>query len=46
MGTTIQITAIDGNTFNAYRADPQGSPKGAVVVVQEIFGVNNLVTIM
>jgi len=41
MGTTIQITAIDGNTFNAYRADPQGSPKGAVVVVQEIFGVNN-----
>ena len=41
MGTTIQITALDGNIFNAYRADPQGSPKGAVVVVQEIFGVNN-----
>jgi len=40
MGTTIQITALDGNIFNAYRADPQGSPKGAVVVVQEIFGVN------
>ena len=40
MGTTIQITALDGNTFNAYRADPEGSPKGAVVVVQEIFGVN------
>ena len=40
MGTTIQITALDGNTFNAYQADPQGSPKGAVVVVQEIFGVN------
>jgi len=41
MGTTIQITASDGNIFNAYRADPQGSPKGAVVVVQEIFGVNS-----
>ena len=40
MGTTIQITALDGNTFNAYRADPEASPKGAVVVVQEIFGVN------
>jgi carboxymethylenebutenolidase len=40
MGTTIQITALDGNTFNAYQADPQGSPKGAVIVVQEIFGVN------
>ena len=40
MGPTIQITALDGNIFNAYRADPQGSPKGAVVVVQEIFGVN------
>ena len=40
MGTTIQITALDGNTFNAYQAEPQGSPKGAVVVVQEIFGVN------
>ena len=41
MGMTIQITALDGNIFNAYRADPQGSPKGAVVVVQEIFGVNS-----
>ena len=40
MGTTVQITASDGNTLNAYRADPEGSPKGAVVVVQEIFGVN------
>ncbi len=40
MGTTIQITALDGNTFNAYQADPQGSPTGAVIVVQEIFGVN------
>ena len=41
MGTTIQITALDGNTVNAYRAVPEGSPKGAVVVVQEIFGVND-----
>ena len=40
MGTTVQITASDGNTLNAYRAAHEGSPKGAVVVVQEIFGVN------
>jgi carboxymethylenebutenolidase len=36
----IELTASDGHTFSAYRADPSGDPKGAVVVVQEIFGVN------
>ena len=36
----IEITASDGHKFSAYRADPAGPPKGAVVVVQEIFGVN------
>jgi carboxymethylenebutenolidase len=41
MGQTIQLTAKDGFTFPAYVAEPAGKPKGAVVVVQEIFGVNS-----
>jgi carboxymethylenebutenolidase len=40
MGQTIQLTAKDGNKFSAYRADPAGKPRGAIVVIQEIFGVN------
>ena len=36
----IELTASDGHKFSAYRADPEGTPKGAVVVVQEVFGVN------
>jgi len=40
MGTTLQLTAADGHKFSAYRADPVGKPKGAVIVIMEIFGVN------
>jgi carboxymethylenebutenolidase len=36
----IELTAGDGHRFSAYRADPDGTPKGAVVVVQDFFGVN------
>lgn len=35
-----QLTAADGFTFGAYEALPAGRPRGAVVVIQEIFGVN------
>jgi len=41
MGQMLTLTAADGFTFGAYRADPTGTPKGALVVVQEIFGVNS-----
>ena len=41
MGQFIDLTAIDGFTFPAYVAEPKGTPKGAVVVLQEIFGVNS-----
>ncbi|HVV93491.1 MAG TPA: dienelactone hydrolase family protein [Hyphomicrobiales bacterium] len=41
MGQNVTLTAADGHTLGAYRADPAGPPKGAVVVVQEIFGVNS-----
>ena len=41
MGTTIELTAADGHRFAAYRAEPAGKPRGALVVIQEIFGVNS-----
>lgn len=40
MGESIEITSSDGFTLGAYQASPDGAPKGAVVVIQEIFGVN------
>jgi carboxymethylenebutenolidase len=40
MGTLIKLSASDGHSFSAYRADPQGKPRGGVLVIQEIFGVN------
>ncbi|MDZ7670841.1 MAG: dienelactone hydrolase family protein [Gammaproteobacteria bacterium] len=41
MGESIRIEAQDGFGLGAYQAQPQGAPQGAVVVIQEIFGVNN-----
>jgi carboxymethylenebutenolidase len=40
MGNEINLTSGDGFTFSAYEASPSSAPKGAVVVIQEIFGVN------
>lgn len=40
MGEQITLTCKDGVTIGAYLARPSGQPKGAVVVLQEIFGVN------
>ena len=36
----LELTAPDGHRFHAYRADPDRPPLGAVVVIQEIFGIN------
>jgi carboxymethylenebutenolidase len=41
MSRTIELHAADGVTISAYRADPAGKPKGGIVVLQEIFGVNH-----
>jgi len=41
VGTPISMTASDGFKLGGYRADPQGRPKGGLVVIQEIFGVNH-----
>ena len=40
MGQFITLTAADGAAIPAYVAQPEGAPRGAVVVLQEIFGVN------
>ena len=40
MGEFTTIMARDGHEFQAYLAAPAGKPRGAVVVLQEIFGVN------
>jgi carboxymethylenebutenolidase len=41
VGRDITLTASDKFQLGAYRADPAAAPKGAVVVIQEIFGVNH-----
>ncbi len=40
MGEFTTLMARDGHEFQAYLAAPKGAPRGAIVVVQEIFGVN------
>ena len=41
MGKDLTLTASDGFQLGAYRADPATAPKAAIVVIQEIFGVNH-----
>jgi carboxymethylenebutenolidase len=41
VGKDITLTASDGFKLGGYLADPAGSAKGAIVVIQEIFGVNH-----
>ena len=41
MGKHFSLTAADSHKLGAYRADPAGKPKGGIVVIQEIFGVNH-----
>lgn len=41
MGDFVQLQAADGFAFPAYVARPAGKPTAALVVLQEIFGVNS-----
>ncbi|MFN4088506.1 MAG: dienelactone hydrolase family protein, partial [Alphaproteobacteria bacterium] len=41
MGEIIQLEAQDGHRFDVYQAKPAGTPRGALLVIQEIFGVNS-----
>jgi carboxymethylenebutenolidase len=36
----ISLQASDGHQLSAHRVDPLGAPRGGIVVIQEIFGVN------
>lgn len=40
MGEFVKLTAADGVELSSYVARPAGEAKGAVIVVQEIFGIN------
>jgi carboxymethylenebutenolidase len=41
MGSFTNLKSADGTTVPAYVAEPAGKPRGAIVVLQEIFGVNS-----
>ena len=41
MGHFVQLRAIDGFESQAYFAQPKTEPRGAIVVLPEIFGVNS-----
>ena len=41
MGQRLTLTAADGHSLGAYRADASGAARGGIVVLQEIFGVNS-----
>ena len=41
MGQMIELTAADGKKIAAYRAEPTGKPRGGLVIIQEIWGVNS-----
>jgi carboxymethylenebutenolidase len=40
VGDWQPVMARDGHAFNVYLAAPKGPPRGATVILQEIFGVN------
>ena len=39
MGHSIDLTASDDHRLSAYLAEPDGTPRGGIVVIQVIFGV-------
>jgi carboxymethylenebutenolidase len=41
MGATVNLTAGDSHSFRAYIAEPSGTPRFGLVVIQEIFGLND-----
>jgi carboxymethylenebutenolidase len=41
MGQNVTLQAEDGHKLGGYRANPAGQPRGGIVIIQEIFGVNS-----
>jgi carboxymethylenebutenolidase len=44
MAQLIDLHAADGHVCEAYVAQPRGKPRAAIVILQEIFGVNKHIT--
>jgi carboxymethylenebutenolidase len=44
MAQLIDLHAQDGHVCEAYVAQPRGKPRAAIVILQEIFGVNKHIT--
>ncbi len=41
MGSMVPVTTLEGDaSFDSYVARPEGTPKAAIIVIQEIFGIN------
>src|SRR4051812_47842769 len=40
MGRNIELKTKDSQTISAYLSEPQGKPRGGMVIIQEIWGVN------
>jgi len=43
MGELTTLMARDGHEFQAYLAAPPGKPRGAVLVIQEVYGLNGYI---
>jgi carboxymethylenebutenolidase len=39
MGKMVQLSAADGHTLGAWLAQPEGTPKAGLIILQEIFGI-------
>jgi len=44
MGSFIRLQASDGHEFDAYLAEPDGAPRGGLIVAMEMYGVNGYLT--
>jgi carboxymethylenebutenolidase len=40
-GDVVRLKAADGHLLDAFRAAPEGRPRGGIVVLQEIFGITS-----
>ena len=41
MGYDLSLTTTDGHSLDAYAAEPAGTARAGMVIIQEIFGVND-----
>ena len=41
MNSVLELTARDNHKFSAFLAQPKEKPRAGLVILQEIFGVNN-----